>query len=385
MILAIALIVIYSTVAWLVFFKYKLLRWSIPWAIFSSFFLLHALLIFMIGLRFVTPFSRHATVVQHTIQLTPRLTEPTLVTAVLVKPDEPVKKGQPLFQFDKRPYEYNVRSLEAQLAEADQGVLILKADVDVATENLSKARADLEYAKFQQNLFIGLAKQGAGTEEDAQKWSAQLKIAQASVREAKSQLERAELKYHSDIDGVNTTVAAIESQLKLARYYLDNTTMVAPEDGRIINLQVRPGMVAGEVRFGAIATFICDDDRYLIAQYFMENLKYVKPGQPVEVALDLYPGQIFKAHVDAIWKGSGQGQFTPSGTLPHFLPKPPEAPQGQFVVKIMLDDPDQSLFPIGAQGAAAIYTPGMTGPWAALRRIGIRTHSWLNWLYPMPF
>ena len=29
--------------------------------------------------------------------------------------------------------------------------------------------------------------------------------------------------------------------------------MVAPEDGYIINLQVRPGMVAGEVRFGAIA------------------------------------------------------------------------------------------------------------------------------------
>jgi len=37
--------------------------------------------------------------------LTPRLSEPTLVTAVLVEPDVPVKKGQPLFQFDRRPYE----------------------------------------------------------------------------------------------------------------------------------------------------------------------------------------------------------------------------------------------------------------------------------------
>jgi hypothetical protein len=32
--------------------------------------------------------------------------------------------------------------------------------------------------------------------------------------------------------------------------------MVAPEDGYSINLQVRSGMVAGEVRFGAIASFI---------------------------------------------------------------------------------------------------------------------------------
>ena len=69
-----------------------------------------------------------ARVIQHTIQLTPRLSEPTLVTAVLVEPDVPVKKGQPLFQFDRRPYEYQVQHLEAQLAAAKQQVQILGAD-----------------------------------------------------------------------------------------------------------------------------------------------------------------------------------------------------------------------------------------------------------------
>ena len=87
--------------------------------------------------------------------------------------------------------------------------------------------------------------------------------------------------------------------------------MVAPEDGRIVNLQVRPGMVSGIVRFGAIASFICDEGRYLLGDYFQENLKYVKPGQPVEVALNLYPGQIFTAKVEAIWKASGVGPDAP--------------------------------------------------------------------------
>ena len=41
---------------------------------------------------------------------------------------------------------------------------------------------------------------------------------------------------------------------------------------------------------------------------------------------------------------------------------------------------DQSLFPIGAQGAAAIYAGG--GAYAALRRIVIRSYSWWNWIYP---
>ena len=41
-----------------------------------------------------------------------------------------------------------------------------------------------------------------------------------------------------------------------ARYYLDNTTLTAPEDGRIVNLQVRPGMVSGIYRIGGIAALI---------------------------------------------------------------------------------------------------------------------------------
>jgi hypothetical protein len=49
------------------------------------------------------------------------------------------------------------------------------------------------------------------------------------------------------------------------------------------------------------------------------------------------------------------------------------------------EDPDQSKFPIGAQGSAAIYTGGEHGAWGALRKISIRAHSWLNWVYPLNF
>ncbi len=52
---------------------------------------------------------------------------------------------------------------------------------------------------------------------------------------------------------------------------------------------------------------------------------------------------------------------------------------------LILDDPDQTKSPIGAQGTAAIYTGGEHGAWAALRKISIRGHSWFNWLYPLSF
>jgi len=381
-VIALLITVVFVAFVWLVFFRLKLLRWSIPWAIVSVFFGLHVLLIFLIGVRFVAPYSNSAVVIQHTIQLVPRLPEPTLVTAVRVEPNVPVKKGQTLFEFDRRPYQYKVDELEASLAKAKQNVVVLEADLRVATQKVSKAKSELEYATYQQRLSDRLSKTGAGPEEDSQKWSAQTKADEAEVLEAQAEVARARAKYESQIGGVNTTVATVQAKLDQARYYLDNTTLAAPEDGIVVNLQVRPGMVSGDLRIGAIASFICDADRYVLASYDQEVLKYVKIGQPAEVALDLHPGQVFKGTLASIWP-SGAGQLLPSGVLPKFSPPAPEMPQGRFAARILLDDPDQSKFPIGAQGSAAIYTGG--GGFAALRRIAIRASSWLNFLYPMPF
>jgi multidrug resistance efflux pump len=425
MLFAFLITFVFLLFVWLVFFKFKWLKFTKAWGVISLFFAAHLFLIFVIGLRFVTPYSTNMKVVQHTIQLIPRLPEPTLVTAVLVQPDVEVKKGQPLFQFDRRPYEYQTRQLVAQLeaasasavsskykveqlkaglAAANQEVHMYKADLAAAEQKVIRTKSELEYAKYQQQLSHGLAQKGAGPEEDAQKWAAQMAADEAAVMEATAEAERSRLKYQSQWDGVNTTVASataqlkeseaaqkqaaatitsVQAQLELARYYLDNTLMVAPEDGHIVNLQVQPGMVAGIVRVGGIASFIVDSDRYLLASFNQETLKYVKVGQPVEVALDLYPGQVFEARVDSIWWANGEGQYLPSDIIPRFYPANPNEPQGEFAVKIYLKNPSTVGLPIGAQGAAAIYTSG--GGFATLRKITIRMHSWFNWLYPMPF
>jgi multidrug resistance efflux pump len=222
-------------------------------------------------------------------------------------------------------------------------------------------------------------------EDDVEAWLTRLNAALATRDEAMAELASARFKYTSEIDGVNTTVAIVEAQLQQSRYYLDDTTLRAPEDGRIINLQVRPGMVSGIYRIGGIAAFIASADRYLLATFYQENLRYVQPGQPVEVSLDIYPGQIFAGNVDSIWQANGVGQYLPSDEIPKFQQPGPNIPQGQYAVKINLNNPDQSKFPLGAQGSAAIYTGGEHGAWAALRKISIRAHSWLNLLYPLNF
>jgi multidrug resistance efflux pump len=436
MTIALVITALYVGLAYLVFVKFKWIRFSIAWGVICALTGMHVVLVFIIGMHFMTPYSTDARVIQHTIQLVPRLPEPTLVTEVLVKPNTAVKKGQPMFQFDRTPYEHKVREQQAALAAARQSVLglqndvtiaqavvarakaqrsaldaqrgILQSNLNLAQVNLVKAQNARDYAKLQYERYQGLAKIDAESIEAFEKWDYDLRekegtvleattavekarlqltlweadviAADATVLEAHENVRKAQIASTSEIDGVNTTVARIEAQLAQSQYYLDNTTMVAPVDGMITNLQVEPGMVAGIVRFGAIAVLIVHENRYVLGTYYQEQLKYVKPGMSVEMAIDLYPGQIFTGKVESIWWASGVGQLLPSGDLPSFDP-PPIVPQGRFAVAIVLDDPDPGKFPIGARGASAIYTTG--GAWAALRKISIRTYTWLNWLYPM--
>jgi hypothetical protein len=72
MVLALLITVLFVFFVWLVFFQFQWLRWSIVWAVVSVFVGLHVLLIFLIGVRFVAPYSTDARVIQHTIQLIPR-------------------------------------------------------------------------------------------------------------------------------------------------------------------------------------------------------------------------------------------------------------------------------------------------------------------------
>src|SRR5215510_5938028 len=145
------------------------------------------------------------------------LPEPTLVTEVLVDEGVPVKKGQPLFQLDRRPYEFKVAQLEAQLAEAKQNVLVLRANVELAKQKVERGKTGVGYEKYMQRIFDTLASQGSYRTDVVEQMRTHVGSASAIEGEALAELERARLQYGAQIDGVNTTVANIEAQLKLAR------------------------------------------------------------------------------------------------------------------------------------------------------------------------
>ncbi len=380
MTIALFILGFYAVAMWLVFYKYRLLKFNIAWGIVTFWVGFHVLFLLVVFLRFYTPYTIDGHVIRQTIQIAPRLPHPTLLEEVFVAQNQKVRKGDKLYRFDTTLYQAQLDEAKANLATAVQNALILQEDVHIAEDSLEQAQANETYAAEQVKRYSDLVPRGGAKQETLDKWQSQLSVARAQVAEADENVKKARLAADAQYDGVNAAVAAAQSQVDQAQYYLDQTTIHAPEDGMIISQQARPGLVVGGYRIGAIAAFVADADPYFLATFYQEHLKFVKPGQPAEVALDIYPGQVFTGTVKAVWEGTGQGQMVPGGRVPSFMFM---TPQGRFAVEIVLDDdPALKRYPGGAHGAAAIYT-GEGGSWVSvLRRVNMRIYAWVNFIIP---
>jgi len=82
-----------------------------------------------------------------------------------------------------------------------------------------------------------------------------------------------------------------------------------------------------------------------------------------------------------VFGGPTGGQLLPSGDLPVFNPGPNTAQTG-FAVKIVMENKDQGLFPIGAQGAAAIYTSNGALPLCPHRHSNLLMVNFCNQCHP---
>src|SRR5262249_20351373 len=108
-------------------------------------------------------------------------------------------------------------------------------------------------------------------------------------------------------------------------------------------------------------------------------LMNVQPGDEVELILDPYPGQLFKARVDTVITATGEGQYAPSQTIPEASKV---GSQGMLAVKMQLTGDDLPVnVPLGAGGVVAIYTT-RGKPVHLISKVVIRIKKWLLYVAP---
>ena len=279
------------------------------------FSLLLTVLLF-IPMGFFAP-SGDAIVLKHSIQIVPNVSG--IVTEVAVEPYTPVKKGDLLFRIYKRPYQAAVDALQAQLKLAER--------------RLGQAQS--------------LAERRAG-----------------SVFE---------------VEAAETQVESLKAQLDNANFNLDSTEVLAPVDGHVTNLALRPGSMLMAAPLTQAMVLVDDSETAVVVSIHQINLRHVAPGQEAEVIFKVRPGEIFTAKVEHVVADLATGQVAPGGVLP----VPGQVVPAPFFVRLKLDDEEAAKsLPTGAVGTAAIYTGEFEISYM-IRRVMIRMDAWLAYILPV--
>ena len=309
-----------------------------------------------------------------------------------VEANRPVKKGDVLFKIDPVPFEDAVRRLEAKVVEAKARVIDasdkekeLNELLKIAEARIAGVNANLTLANQRVGQYRELAAKGAGRVFDVEQ--AETNKIELETDMDSAQARKADLTYQlsaRDEKGelvqlaiAKADLAAAEAELSNARWQLEQTTLLAPADGTVINLQLRPGQFVNNMPFRP-ALVLVENKQMVLALYHQNELRKVKPDQEAEIALRTYPGRIIKCKVDSIVWAQGQGQLPWSGNIPDtgYAPNP----EGRFAVRLNADGKDKDLFlAAGAVGMGAIYTD--SGAMVhIIRKVILRVGSKIDWL-----
>jgi multidrug resistance efflux pump len=412
----ILLLGIYSFFVWLIFIKLKLLPWTTPWKVGVAIFPIVAIAAMLLLLNIFAPTTSDVRVVKYVVPIVSQVRG--RVIEVPVENNRPVKKGDVLFRIDPTPYQNEVHSLEARLvseeakvaadrarlseagarlADAVSGERQLGEQLNQATGQVAVISASLDLASKRVGQNTELVKTGAGNRFDLEQaqthvseLTAQLAAARAAEQQVKEKLGGRVKGDLATVAQVKAQIATAQGQLKVsqaeventraqlenARWDLSQTTVLAPGNGTMVNVMLRPGFFVAGMPFNEVMTFV-DDEFQVFALFGQNELHQVEPGNHAEITLDTYPGRVIKAHVDSVIWAQGQGQLDASGDLPRTVFT---APPGRFPAKLVVGDHDRALFlAAGARGSAAIYTEHLSMI-HVIRKVLLRVASYLDYV-----
>jgi len=358
----------------LVFFDYKLLRYTLFWKFVTFGLWVAAAMTEVIALGQYAPYSKAMFVESYVVQMAPEYGG--LVQEVYVTTNEPVKKGQPLFKMDPTEWQARVDLSTAKLAAADTNVAELNEQVVEARAAVRRAQANLQAARVKYRDLDEAAKLNAVSQLRMEESAQEVESREAALESAEAALRAATLALDSEVGDQHTEVAEALAELKLAQYNLDHTTVVAPSDGYVANLQLYPGAF---IRLKQpVMAFVNSEDHWLVATVLQRGVHKIRPGDKAQVAFEMYPGKLFDAKVESVTWAAGNSQGVPSGVLPRV-----EQIRGarQFMVRLDIEENPDYPLRFGASGLVAIYSSDAAGFLVLLRQIELQSESFLNYLY----
>ena len=303
--------------------------------------------------------------------LTPLSTKvPGIVQAVHVSDYQHVHKGDLLVELEDKDFQAQVDQANAAIAAAKAGIENNRRQRELQDARIAKALAGVDQAKAQ----IAAAEAGKQAIEaslvrarlerkrqeslfqthsttqqkleavvaDEESLSAQLASREADLSQASTGLRSSELSAEAERLTKNVLLSqevqlqadfrAKQANFAVATVNLGYTKIYSPGDGTVGERQVRPGQLVSP---GTQVISFVDVTKWVQANYRETQLTNVKVGDPAEIRIDAYPGQVIRGKVIEIAPASGS----------QFALLPPDNATGNFTkvvqrvpVKIGLED-----------------------------------------------
>src|SRR6478735_1097973 len=175
----IILLIIYSAIVWLIFFKFKWLPWNIISQVIVVTIPVVALTIIILFMNIVAPSAGEIRAQNYVIPIVPRVTGQ--VIEVPIEPNRPIKKGDVLFKLDPEPFKQILKAAEATLEGARVKLVTAEATQRGLDEQLKNAQAKkaaltprIDLSKKRVEQFTALANTGAGKRADLEAAQADL-------------------------------------------------------------------------------------------------------------------------------------------------------------------------------------------------------------------
>jgi membrane fusion protein (multidrug efflux system) len=256
-----------------------------------------------------------------------------LVREVKVSDYQQVRKGDELVRLEDEDYRAGVAQATAAVDAARAALENNRRQRDLQDARIQRAVAGIDQAQAQ------IAAARAGTEAvqaDVSRTNAERSRQEALFSTGSATKQRVESAV-ADAERFSAQLASREADLEqeaglaVAQVNLNYTRIIAPADGAVGERQVRPGQLVSP---GTQVLSFVDGTVWVQANFRETQLRNITVGDPVEVRIDVYPGEVMRGQVLEISPASGS----------QFALLPPDNATGNFTkvvqrvpVKVALD------------------------------------------------
>jgi membrane fusion protein (multidrug efflux system) len=225
-----------------------------------------------------------------------------IIEAIEVSDNQVVSKGQVLFRLKAEPFEIAVASAQAQLENARNQILYLKASYNQSLAEIAQAEARLPYfqTSFQRlEKLVSVAAVSKTLYDDAHRdldnIRQQIVVAKARAAAALAQLGG---RLDRPLEQQPSYLQALAA-LNEARRNLRNSVVTAPFDGivtHVDSLQVGAYLQPPQSGFSLVSS----EHLWVAASPKETELTNARVGQAVTIEVDSYPGVTWHGTVDSI-------------------------------------------------------------------------------------